>query len=241
MTFPEGFGALAWTLREVEISSCVHYCAFRYGLGEFNPYENFTRGIVSGRPAQALRADFIDFLVHYRPRNLADALGVDIPEDVHLWQFPWRRRLLGGRGAWRASPAEVPDILTHFSDAGVPSALIEQECHWLMRAVNTMRCDGYQPQRYTYARLIELRDGDRCSYLVLDGNHRIAALAALGKARVLAQVSRWRGVRAEQIRYWPQVRKGQVSPQSALAILRAYLDGNRRPFRSTAAAAVITT
>ena len=76
--------------RTVAIADCVHFCAYRYGRGETNPYEQYAIGLAAGDPLDAVRSRFVDYLQHFRPRDLGEALGVDLSRAYPLWALPWR-------------------------------------------------------------------------------------------------------------------------------------------------------
>ncbi len=224
--------------REVPIRDCVHYCAFRYGRDELHPYEHYERGLAAGLPRDELRAAFVDFLRHYRPRTLGDALGLRLSRDYPLWHLPWT--LGWRRTAWVAQPTDVVDVMTHFSERGIPSQVVEREYALHERAFERISREGYRPGLLRHARVVELQGASRSAYLVTDGNHRIGALSALGARTVtVSSVLGGRVVRARADR-WPLVRLGRMTLADALAVFDAYHEGNRAPPRSEFPAEVVT-
>jgi len=241
--------AFRWLARPVTvpIADCVHFCAFRYGRNEFNPYENYAVKYARG-DREGARAGFLEFLQHFRPTGLGAALGIELTRPVGLWQYPWMRRDssgLNGRGArpgWHDDPAAVPDIITHFSEKGILRSRIEQEFGWLEQAVDSIRAHGYQPERF--GRHIEVRrlvakDG-RAAYLVYDGNHRLSALVALGATEVVARYVPIMTVREAALDRWPQVAAGRCTREDAERIFHAYFSG-RTSARTAASAAPLLT
>src|SRR5262245_35487308 len=117
--------ALPLTKREVPLDACVHYCGFRYGRNEYNPYESYQVALRRGVSVREVRRQFIDFVRHYRPRNFGDALGIKLSRAYGLWAYPWSdvdpRDLKRG---WCNAVDECPDILTHFCEAGISSLKI---------------------------------------------------------------------------------------------------------------------
>ncbi len=216
---------------EAPISSCVHFCAFRYGQVQYNPYETYVVEVQRGMPIDAVRQRFIDFLRQYRPRNMGEALGViGLPAAYPLWVYPWDDVDLGQFGrkmGWCDDPNEAPDILTHFSDRGILSFRIEQEFYWLGRALQAIRDEGYQPCKYGYVRALQLcrRDGDT-AYLLLDGNHRVSALSALGYQKVMLEYDSNAVVREQDCDGWRGVARGAYNKDDALRIFAAYFVGN---------------
>lgn len=210
----------------VSICECVHYGAFRYGREEPHPYETFARMLVRDRDRAGARAWFVDFLQHYRPKNLGEALGVKLSAVHGLWHYPWAKRLPADRG-WFEDPLGFPDIVTQFCPEGILWFRIEQEFFWLERAVYSIRRFGYQPDPANplSARQLVRADGTT-AYLILDGNHRLSARAALGHPTVELSWLPHETVREEELADWPQVRKHVFTAADAAAIFGAYFTGN---------------
>ncbi|MDD2663765.1 MAG: hypothetical protein PHD19_08395 [Dechloromonas sp.] len=220
-------------IREIAIADCVHYCGFRYGRNEFNPYENYITGLADGHPQEDLRQRFIDFIRHYRPRDLGEALSVTTSHSIPLWLLPWKSwRKLFRPGGWQKSVADVIDIVTHFSPQGVKWDRIEEEFTWLESAFATIRDHGYQPEKYGYIEVFELCAPKESRFLVTDGNHRLGALHALGEKRVRVRHPLCFSAHRTRARYWPLVLSGHLSLRDALAIFDGYFHGNRTPHRA---------
>lgn len=223
-------GEMRREVREIPIASCAHFTGFRYGVEGPHPYEEYVRAVSRGTPREDARRLFEDFVCGYRPRSLGEALGVETERHVPLWGLPWTtgEGAAGEPAGWTADPDAPPDIVTHFSPAGIPRHRVEQEFWWLERALWRMRTTGYRPGEHGYVRVItlEARDGERV-HIVDDGNHRTASLAALGETALLASCSR--PVREAESRSWRAVRRGLCSERDALAVFRAYfLRSSRR-------------
>ncbi|MDW2980593.1 hypothetical protein [Rhodanobacter sp. KK11] len=232
---------LFYRVRSVPIRDCVHYCGFRYGRGEFNPYEEYFRGLASGEPMNCARARLRDFLLHYRPQDLAQALSLDIANAPPLWQFPWNRVHSGTPKGWRQTADEIPDVLTHFSDEGVPEQRIHDEYGWLEGAWRAISSEGYLPGKYSYVRVFELVGSERSAYIVADGNHRLAALSTLGVERIEVILAPLRTAHRARNASWPAVRDNRLRQDDALRIFDAYFHGNQCPHRTKTLAPVWTS
>jgi hypothetical protein len=222
----------------VALRDCVHYCGFRYGRGELNPYEQFAHGLAAGMPPSEVRAQFIDFLRHYRPRTLGAALGLSLTRDYPLWQLPWSWPL-GRRDAWVDEPAQVVDVMTHFSRRGIPRSLVELECGWHEAAQRRMTAQGYRPRELGFAHVRVLQGATRAAYLVTDGNHRISALSALGTESLVVRRSYARSVQRAHAKHWPLVRLGMMALEDALAVFDRYHEGNLSPARAEVPAELV--
>lgn len=238
--FLDGLFRVFGRTASVPISACVHYGAFRYGRREPHPYETYQSLVVGGRDRDAARKWFVDFVRYYRPKHLGESLGIDLEREYALWHLPWSRTVPTGSG-WHEDPDECVDIVTHFSARGVLWFRIEQEFFWLERPVYSIGKFGWDPVRYggtIRARKLVRRDGSEC-YLLLDGNHRVGALAALGKTTVRLEYLPFSVVREDRLSTWPQVRSGAFSATDAHKVFNAYFDGNPRWRVATQPAALL--
>ncbi len=210
--------------RTVVISDCVHFCGYQYGVGGPHPYEQFARALLKGETIEQATSSFVTSLLRYRPKNLSEALGIRLSRIYPLWWLPWRtRRQVESHDAWVATPREVIDVMTHFCDQGIPEALIAQEAMWHTRALESIRSSGYAPSKFSYIIGRELRGKDRSVYLITDGNHRLAALGALGEKDVRIKSLIGSAVVRSNAGNWPLVRAGLMTRMDALAVFDAYL------------------
>jgi hypothetical protein len=226
---------------EVPLAACVHFGGWRYGRTGFNPYEDYCAGLTARRPKPELKAAFTDFLCHYRPHDFGGALGVKLSQPHALWDYPWARRT--APPAWRLQPEDCPDILTHFSEAGVQTGRIEEEFRWLESTYHSILERGYAPAAHAgwpHARRLRAENGAE-RFIILDGNHRIAALGALNVTKVVVRCWSLQDVREAALARWPGVRRGAWSREDARAIFHAYFPGNQHPRTTEMPAPLIGT
>lgn len=216
----------------VPINRCRHYCAFKYGSGTFNPYENYVVGLHQGQSLDDLRQRFEDFLMYFRPRGFGEMFNIELSRHIPLWIYPWHRgQEFSLDNGWLSDLDKVPDIITHFCEQGIKRSRIEEEYFWLERAYATISAHGYQPYSNSFAEAFELKNEGESVFIITDGNHRISALAALGYQEVKIKLSRRAQVNGKNYKEWPQVRLGTYSEQDALDIFNVYfvgVDGFRR-------------
>lgn len=218
-----------WTVREVPISSCVHYCGFLYGGVQYNPYETYICGLHEAQSVEALRRRFLEFIQFYRPKSLGEAIGAQLTQHYPLWYWPWSRRRVQGCGyAWVDDASEIPDILTHFCEDGVPLYRITEEFAWLERAYYAIGRSGYAPERYGFVCGLPIVYGKHERIILTDGNHRTSALHAFGKRTLRVRVVTNDTVNVAQLHEWPAVQNGDFSVDDAMTIVEAYLSGNQR-------------
>ena len=217
----------------VPISNCVHYCAFRYGRHDYNPYETYLLQIADGAQPELARGRFTEFLRHYRPRHLGEALGCgeSLTKQYTMWDFPWNKTRpaeFDSGGGWRDYPNDCPDILTHFSARGILRQRIEEEFFWLERALVSIRTRGYQPVRHrSFVRAVTLRRSDGTeAHLLTDGNHRVAAMSALGYKSVRIYRPATKVIFETECDRWPGVGSKRFAREDALRVFHAYFEGN---------------
>jgi hypothetical protein len=116
-----------------------------------------------------------------------------------------------------------------FCSKGVLDFRIQQEFYWLERAFARLSSEGFQPNKYcipiSVLALISNDEGER--YLVLDGNHRISALVALGIEFAEMQVVS--KVEERFVNKWKGVKEKKYTIDDALLIFKRYFIGNCQP------------
>lgn len=223
---------------EAKISQCVHYAGFRYGHKEYNPYETYIRRLHEKEDISAIRAEFINFLLHYRPRCFGEALGINLSRKYPLWLYPWANKKkfwkINYASGWFKDPNKIPDIITHFSDSGIPMPMILKEYGWLHSAYQSIISNGYNPEVWGYpkARLFFKENGE-AAYLMLDGNHRLSVLSTLGFSSLLLDHYPSDAVRNIDIDSWQGVRNGFFTKEDAVNIFEAYFSGNKKYYTTT--------
>lgn len=206
------------------VADCVHFAGFKYGRQEINPYENYVTALVRGEAVDRARGQFIEFLQYYRPQHLGEALGVKLEREYPLWCYPWSRRL--PPPGWRDDPAEVPDIITFFSPRGILRPRIMEEFRWLEQCLGSIQQQGYRPAEFSgdiEARRLVASDG-RKRYVIHDGNHRLAALGALGVKEVKVRQVPLMTVCEKDLTRWPGVAGGRFTVGDARAVFHAYFE-----------------
>ena len=212
---------------DIKISSCVHFCGFRYGLKEYNPYETYIMELHQNKPESSIQEKFINFLQHYRPSSFGEALGISLNRNYPLWQDPWDEKIDLDYNAHSMEHDMIPDIITHFSPDGIPYRIIKQEFRALRNAYESIKAEGYQPKKYGYAEVLCLQGDTSCAYILLDGNHRVSALSALGKTDVTVRLYRKNVIHKKKARQWYGVRKGIYEFDDAIKIFDVYFNGNK--------------
>lgn len=218
------------SIRTVPIDHCYHYRGFRYGGFGNNPYEDYCVGLAQSRSIVELRATFADTVLNCRPRSFGEALQIELG-DIPLWHFPWNHRRRSPSPDYIDDPHDNPDIMCHYCTKGVLASQINREFVWLEQAVANMRDEGYRPEARGYIRCLQLSREQRSSYLVLDGNHRLGALHALGLQFVKVAIGPLLRVKRETSGRWPRVRDGTFSAVDALRVFDRYFAERNSPLK----------
>ncbi len=216
-----------YAIETVAIKSCIHYCGFKYGGEHYHPYETtIERFHREPENAMAIKRQFIDFLKYYRPRSFNDAFDITLSKNYPLWTYPWHQHADHSQGNnWVSDPDDIVDIITHFCEKGIPSYKIDREFYWMTRALKQMAM-GYQPEQYSFIEALKFKRKDRtAAFLLLDGNHRVSALHALGETQVELLTRPAATVRENDVHKWPGVRNKAFTTGDALAIFNNYFDG----------------
>lgn len=212
--------------RTVRIDACYHYRGFRYGGFGHNPYEDYIVDLSRGTSGR--RERFVRAIADHRPRTMGEILGLPLLTQA-AWDFPWN-------SAHSAvpkieDPLQNPDIVCHDCPQGLLVSHFNREFRWLEQALASLSAVGYQPKRYGYIRCLELSSGAKSVFLVLDGNHRISALHALGFDHADVLVKRV-PISRQDVRRWPKVLDGTYSEVEALSVFDRYFQQTNPPLTS---------
>lgn len=210
---------------------CVHYRGFRYGGYPGNIYEDYISGLVLKRPLDELRTRFSRRVMGMRTHDWSKILNVNLTKRYSPWIYPWALSSLRPVENYFDANSN-PDIICHTSSEGVMASHINREIFWLERALAAMR-NGYDPEKYGFIRLLRLSSAGQDRFIVLDGNHRISALSALGVTEVRAKVSQFATVRRELAFVWPGFLSGKYRYRDCLTIFDRYFLDNNYPIPET--------
>lgn len=217
------------TTREVPVNACYHYRGFRYGGYGHNLYEDYILAVARGVGPQQRRSAFANAVLTCRPRTMGEMLHIELGE-VPLWDFPWARKL-GHRISPVADPEQNPDPICHYCERGILASHINREIVWLEAAMHNLRKVGYLPERFGFITAVELDGTARKSYIVTDGNHRLAALHALGHTSARVKVSSLSRIQRSAASRWPGVVDGRYTVPLALAVFDRYFAETNPPLQ----------
>lgn len=215
----------------VHIKDCVHFRGFRYGGFGNNIYEDYAVGLATNAPRISLQEKLIRRVLAYNGRDFSSALNIALNREYPPWIYPWTLRSIFSTKTQPTAHGN-PDIICHFSPQGVLASHINREFGWLERAFAAIK-GGYKPEQWGYVRLMRLKGLKGSRYLVLDGNHRIAAMHALGVGQVLADVQTPLLGSIHASRIWPGVLCGAYLHGDAISIFSRYFNETNQELPET--------
>jgi len=172
------------TIENISIKDCRHFRGYRYGLFSNNLYEDYLYDLKNNCDINEIRLKFIRRILGTRTTHFAETLGINLTKNYANWDYPWNAL----KTTSMFSPSKNPDIVCHASQNGVLVSHINREFKWLEDAYLSIGNNNYLPKLYGYITVLRLKFNNRYSFLVLDGNHRISALAASGETHCLMNV-----------------------------------------------------
>lgn len=207
--------------QEVEIADCVHFRGFRYGGFGENIYEDYICGLASNADLSLLRRQLIDRVLALKGGGFSDTLGIPLEKNYPSWIYPWSFRSMFKRAPIYWSPESNPDILCHYSEGGVLASHINREFFWLERAYGAIS-KGYKPEEFGYIKVMKMNMRGVIRYLVLDGNHRISSMHAMGYKKVYVEISSSPACSLSVAPFWPGVVSGVFTLRDARSIFERY-------------------
>jgi|LSQX01.1.fsa_nt_gb tetratricopeptide (TPR) repeat protein len=228
---PEGGSVLASksSVFEVDVDKCVDM----YGISYVNDVHHFVEVLKQYQMDSQLTYEnsvLKRYYEHFRPKNLEEALFGKRGRAPWLGRgwigFPWYwdKSL---KLAFVQEPGETrPGGNHHFGpntdEFGVA------ELRRLIHLYTLIKENGYQPELFSdgYISGYLLIRGDDYRFVVSEGQHRIAAIAALGyekiRCRFTVKEHYSRAVVWDDVKRWPQVANGVYSRNIAMKIFEQF-------------------
>jgi len=191
-----------------------HYLVELFKEHDLNPHVRVDESVLADfHTAFQVQSSF-DFVRHFD-----DKVEFKPPFGI----FPW--------GNFFAASHEVrareKDLQTsRFCGPSSPE-LIEQDFHNSLEVYRSLKQEGYRPWRRSFIGGTFLkRKTNEFRYVILQGNHRSAALAHLGYSSFQARMytDLYHTINEEDVDEWFYVRNGECSRRDALAYFNAYFE-----------------
>lgn len=186
-------------LVDVPIAACVHYRGFRYGGFSNHLYEDYAVGLAQGVSPETLRRQFVRRLLGLQADHFGAALGLPLSRRYPSWDYPWNP----AQPIQAYTAATNPDPVCHWTPDGILASKVNYEFGWHENAFQSIREHGYQPDTFSYIRVLEFIGRRTTRYLVKDGNHRLASMQALGQTMCRVRVDRRWYLREPLAPFWP--------------------------------------
>ena len=155
----------------------------------------------------------------FRPSSTGQALGLNLENDLPLFVYPWG---VFGSGSKRQTNPE----LSRFCG---PSTLefLNDEKHRVRQLTANLKKYGYRPNEYPHSHIqgVWLTSvNGRQKFVVLQGNHRMAALSFLGYTGIDVRTDLFvvGEIRESEVLTWPLVQAGLINEDEALTIFKRF-------------------
>lgn len=215
------------TIKNIPIQKCIHYRGYRYGLFTQNIYEDYIYDLHLKNDLIKYRKKFLYRIIANVAFNFSEVLQIKLKKNYIPFYYPWSFKSIN---EYELSAINNPDIICHSSKEGILISHINREFYWLDRAYNTIKNNGYNPRKFGYIRVLELRRSkEDIRYIVTDGNHRISSLSVLGESHVKAVILKNPMLHRNLSNIWPQVVLGNFNMHDALSIFDRYFIEENMP------------
>jgi hypothetical protein len=231
--------AARWLLANVPIrlplETCIGFMGFPFDQSGWHHLIETLKEYVRNPSLGYQDSSLYRFHAKYQPANMAEALllsGPAVRFRPALGVFPWG----GFRDDSDGARFPAKDWGRSRFCGPTPEHVIQDEFARLCAVFESIRSAGYTPWRNSFigGTFIRRRDG-ALRYIVLQGNHRMAAMAFLGYSSVLVRgLKGYRTVIDERdLTDWRCVCSGECSVEDARTYLNAYftLDGHEQARR----------
>ena len=231
--------------RAVELSQVrAGIMGFTYGAESPHPLiAAFRAAISAADPEAEVRALLSGYYAAVQPRDAAEVVGLPpaeapglMTETLGSWVMPWsersaadtarhRRICLEEEGLANGIRLTLEDGATFFGP--VSPRKLDLEVARITSLARSMKMNGFRPDAARPVEVIALRSGGEYRWLVVQGQHRIAACAAFGIESLDVRILRI--IRREDAAYWPHVVAGTFTIDGALACFDRLFAGQPGP------------
>lgn len=166
------------------------------------------------------------FYDRYAPADLADMYFLErhgrAGEELSPWIMPWSAK----RTTLPREHGLGPDHGVQFYGP-VTDSKLDLEWKRLNDVWSSIQKVGYQPDQHGDIEGQFMRDECGVAFRIMGGNHRAAALVALGWSHIPVRMRRSRLslIDGRDAGEWPLVRSGEMQAEVAHAIFRRYMEG----------------
>jgi hypothetical protein len=214
-----------WNEIEVSFDECVNFFACSFGPNGWHPVVETLRQVERDPNIPLENTVLYRYHRNFCPEGIADLLPdgkVQFRPSFGL--YPW--------GSFkRKGPFKAKDRHRTTSCGPSDEKFIAEMFDRILTLYHRLQKEGYQPWRFGNnvigGTVLEDLSGAR-RVVILQGNHRMAVLAALGMKRIRIRFlpDSLRIIREADVDRWHFVKSGECSKKDALAIFRLYFQEN---------------
>jgi len=211
----------------IDVSRMAGYLFPKFGPQAHNPLQRVCETYVRSHSSAATISHLVDEIAKFRPNCLAESLfGTN---DATLYPLTELEPLVRLE-PWTNSVRTLSGYLGQrkHTFGAVSLELAEREARRLCGTVDSAQQFGYRPEAFKrgFIRGYFLLRNDDYRFIVTDGMHRLAALAALGVDQVRIRTSETVPaiVDCASAGEWPHVRSGFCSLDLSLRMAGRYFD-----------------
>ncbi|WNF36578.1 hypothetical protein RJD24_19490 [Bacillaceae bacterium IKA-2] len=223
------------TIVEVDISKCCDKYGFSYNEEGFHPFVETIKQYRENKNVTYDASVLKKFYQLFKPRNLSEAFFYNEDQALSLLKKGW----VGYPWLWNEklrvivedNPGETRPGGNHFFGPNTDKFGIA-EMGRLTTSCEMLDNIGYLPELFAdgYVTGYMLKYKDDYRFIITEGQHRIAAIAALGYKKIECRFSQSdqypRIVDFKDVKKWPQVKNGTYSRKSAEKVFMRFFEIN---------------
>ncbi len=210
-----------WRHYVFALKDCRTIFGAGFGVGQWHHLVETFREIEKQNELNYKNTSLYKFLKNFRPKSICDLVTCSDGTKLPLFQYPW--------GSFNTFDGKKDPLKSRFCGPSEDS-FIEEEFHRSIRLFKDLKKSGYRPlspnNDYVSGSILEKLNGEKI-FVVLQGNHRLAALAALGitevEIRLYPSIVK-PFIREKDVLSWNRVKSGDCSVEDSLRIFNWFFD-----------------
>jgi tetratricopeptide (TPR) repeat protein len=216
---------------DVELNKCRDNYALGYGDGSWHPFVEVLKEVAANPELKYEESTLIKYYFLFRPKSLQEALMGDEVRNISPINDSWTAL------PWEASFAQSiigleDKTAEHYFFGPYPAAAGKAEMKKLLNHYQLAKESDYHPAAFNdgYIRGYLLKTENDYRFVVCEGHHRMAALAALGHTRIRCKLLDEKGfpglVSLQAITKWPYVKNKVYTQDAAKTVFYTFFNNN---------------
>lgn len=215
------FVTAPWRQRVIPIGEATSLFACSFGRDGWHPFVKTLEEYEACSEISWKKTTLYKYHKGFCPKSIIDLIdNGQRTSEIPIFSFPW--------GTFRIG-ASNKDVLTSRFCGPSADELIKSEFNALVALYKNISRQGYRPWDFGYGFIggtfLLSADGKR-RFVVLQGNHRMAVLSALGYKKITVRTNPGYldYIRESDMSNWARVREGSCDIQTARSVFRLYFD-----------------